>query len=83
MTEQSFVTKIRAMSNEQLDSELMSHQINDTGRLIILNEISLRNSRDIVKNVPWYVALSVVISVIALAISVISNWQSLTSWFGA
>lgn len=71
------------MSDSELDKELMSHEINDTGRMIILNEISMRNSRSIVKNVPWYVGLSVVISVLALAIAVISNWQELVSWFSA
>lgn len=71
------------MSDSELDKELMSHEINDTGRMIILNEISMRNSRNIIKNVPWYVGLSVVISVLALAIAVISNWPELESWFGA
>ncbi|MEH6544455.1 MAG: hypothetical protein V7721_10975 [Porticoccaceae bacterium] len=83
MSNQSFVNKIRTMSDSELDKELMSHEINDTGRMIILNEISMRNSRDIVKKVPWYAGLAVVISVLALAIAVISNWQELVSWFGA
>jgi hypothetical protein len=82
MSKQSFVDKIRAMSDSELDNNLMSHGISDAGRMIILNEISMRNSRNIIKNVPWYVGLSVVISVFALAISIISNWPKLESWFG-
>jgi hypothetical protein len=82
MSKQSFVNEIRAMSDSELDNKLLSHGISDAGRMIILNEISMRNSRNIIKNVPWYVGLSVVISVFALAISIISNWPQLGIWFG-
>jgi hypothetical protein len=82
MSKQSFVNEIRAMSDSELDNKLLSHGISDAGRMIVLNEISMRNSRNIIKNVPWYVGLSVVISVFALAISIISNWPQLGIWFG-
>ena len=82
MKSNSFVNKIRTMSNKELDKELMSHEISDMGRMIILNEISMRNSRKIISKVPWYVGLSVVIAIIALGISIISNWTTLKIWFG-
>ena len=69
------------MSDEELDKELMSHEINDTGRMIILNEIAMRNSRSIVSKAPWYVGLSVLISLVALGIAIISNWTVLVDWF--
>ncbi len=83
MTKQLFVNKIRTMSDSELDNELMSQDINDTGRMIVLNELSMRNNRKLVKKVPWYVGLSVVISLLALGIAVISNWQVLRGWFGS
>ena len=81
MSSQSFVQRIRLMPDEELDKELMSHEINDTGRMMILNEMSMRNSRSIASKVPWYVGLSVCISLIALGIAIISNWTILSGWF--
>lgn len=81
MSKESFVQRMRSMTDEELDNELLSQDINDTGRMIILNEMSMRNSRSIVKRVPWYIGLSVIISIFALGIAIISNWPELKSWF--
>ena len=81
MNSQSFAQRIRLMLDEELDKELMSHEINDTGRMMILHEMSMRNSRSIANKVPWYVGLSVCISLIALGITIISNWTILSGWF--
>lgn len=75
MPNKPFIHKIRAMSDSELDKELMSHANNDMGRNMILNELSRRSSRR-------YALLSVVISLIALSIAVISNWPDLENCFG-
>ena len=65
------------MSLEQLENELISPDLSSNLKEIISNEISFRRSRKIT----WYTVLALVMSFLALLISIATGWDSITSWF--
>lgn len=67
---------IQKMSLEQLENELLSPYLTENLKDILLAEISLRRSRKIT----WHTILSLILSILALLISLATGWDSIVLW---
>ncbi len=76
MSKNRLIAQYKKMSLEQLEEELLSPCLADNLTEIVLTEISLRRSRKIT----WHTVLSLVLSVLALLISLSTGWDSIVSW---
>lgn len=63
------LTRLKKLPNNELYKELSSHEHNDSGRAVVLYEISRRES----SKITWYVWLSIVIGIISLSVSLLAN----------
>ncbi len=77
MSKNRLIAQFKKMTLEQLEEELLSPDLAENLREIVLTEISLRRSRKIT----WYTTLSLVFSLVALFISLVTSWDSIVSWF--
>lgn len=75
MSKNGLIEQYRQMNLEQLEEELLSPELADNLREIVLTEISLRRGR----KVTWHTILSLVLSVLALFISLATSWDSIVS----
>lgn len=76
MSKNRLITQYKKMNIDQLEEELLSPYLDENLREIVLTEISLRRSRKIT----WHTILSLVLSVLALLISLATGWDSIISW---
>ena len=79
---ENFVEKIKKMTNDELDKELLSHDINDIGRHIILEEKTRRQ----LKRPHWTVVPTFILVLLTLIITILLNYEKIVSvfnsWFG-
>jgi len=73
MSDQQFIQRVRSASAEELDKMLMSAEFNDTGRLIILQELTKRA----VDTQHWSVTPMFWVSVIAAVAACIAAYFSI------
>ena len=76
MSKNRLIAQYKKMNLEQLEEELLSPYLAENLREILLTEISLLRS----VKITWHTILSLVLSVLALLISLASGWDSIVSW---
>lgn len=77
MSRNSLMVQYKKMTLEQLEDECLSPYLAENLKEIVLNEISLRRGRKIT----WHTVLFLVLSILALLISLLTGWGSIVSWF--
>jgi len=76
MRKQSMMQEIRSKSIEELEEELFSPYLDQNIRDAISNELSIRRNR----KVTWHASAALIISILALAFSIIAVWDRVASW---
>ena len=65
--------RLRKMSRSELDKELMSKEYNESGRAIILSEISSRDARELALEAKRLASRANLIAMIAIIIAAIAS----------
>lgn len=79
MTDNTLISRVRKLRPEQLDAELSSHDSNEMGRHIILQEKTRRAIAEAARP-NWMVRASLVIALIAAVFAGISSLPEIRSW---
>jgi hypothetical protein len=82
MTDNTLISRVRKLTPEQLDAELSSHDNNEMGRHIILQEKTRRAIAEAARP-NWMVRASLVIALIAAVFAGISALPEIRSWHRA
>ena len=80
MTDNTLISRVRKLTPEQLDAELASHEHNDIGRQIILQEKTRRAIAD-AAHPNWMVRASLVVALVAAVFAGISALPEIRSWY--
>lgn len=80
MAQSSFIDRIKRMTDDELDTELMSHANNDMGRHIVLAEMGRRAVTEAAKPnrlTKW----ALFIAVLSMVFAAIAAWPVIRAWF--
>lgn len=80
MSDNTLISRIRKLTPEQLDAELASHEHNDIGRHIILQEMTRRAVAEAARP-NWIAWAGLFIAVVAAILAGISALPEIRSWF--
>jgi hypothetical protein len=80
MPDDTLISKVKKLTSEELDAELASHEHNDIGRHIILQEKTRRAVIEAARP-NWMVRASLIVALMAAIFAGISALPEIRSWF--